>query len=68
MAEFLELPVLAVRSLVYTDRIPGPMQLGLGKTYRWNVLELLDWVEARCPRRGQWIAMRSAVRFRHLST
>lgn len=58
MAEFLGLPRKAVSQLVYSDRIPLPMRLGLGHCYRWSILELLEWVEAGCPRRREWIEMR----------
>ena len=57
MGNFLGVPATKVRQLAYTDRIPLPMRLGLGKVVRWSVLELLDWVGAGCPRRGQWIEM-----------
>lgn len=55
MAEFLGVPQKVFIRLVYTDRVPLPVQLGLGKCFRWNVLELLDWIAADCPRRTKWI-------------
>lgn len=58
MAEFLQVPRATVQQLVYSDRIPLPMHLGLGKILRWNVFELLQWIEADCPRRRVWIKMR----------
>jgi predicted DNA-binding transcriptional regulator AlpA len=58
MADFLGVPAKVVHQLVYHDRIPLPMRLGLGSCSRWNIFELLDWVQAGCPRRTQWIAMR----------
>jgi predicted DNA-binding transcriptional regulator AlpA len=60
MAEFLGVPAKVVAQLVYTDRIPLPCRLGIGKCYRWSILELLEWVEAGCPRRTQWIEMRGS--------
>jgi predicted DNA-binding transcriptional regulator AlpA len=60
MAEFLGVPTKTLAQLVYTDRIPLPCRLGLGKCQRWSVLELLEWVEAACPRRGAWIEMRGS--------
>jgi hypothetical protein len=60
MAEFIGLSTPVTAQLVYTDRIPLPCRLGLGKTYRWSVLELLEWVEAGCPRRVEWIKMRGS--------
>ena len=38
--------------------LPLPVRLGLGKSYRWSILELAEWVEAGCPRRRKWIEMR----------
>jgi hypothetical protein len=60
MADFLGVAAKVVAQLVYTDRIPLPCRLGIGKCYRWSVLELLEWVEAGCPRRTQWIEMRGS--------
>jgi hypothetical protein len=60
MAEFLDVPTKALAQLVYTDRIPIPCRLGLGKCRRWSVMELLEWVEAGCPRLQKWIEMRGS--------
>jgi hypothetical protein len=60
MAEFLSFPAKKLSHLVYTDRIPLPCRLGLGKCCRWSVLELLEWVEAGCPRRAKWIELRGS--------
>ncbi len=60
MSEFLGVPARAIPQLVYTDRIPLPCRLGLGNCLRWSVLELLEWVEAGCPRRTQWIKIRGS--------
>lgn len=60
MAEFLGIPVNRVQQLVYTDRIPLPMKLGFSNAIRWNIFELLDWVEAGCPGRSKWIVMRGS--------
>jgi hypothetical protein len=60
MAEFLGVEANKVHQPVYTDRIPLPGRLGIGKTCRWSVLELLAWVAAGCPRRTQWIKMRGS--------
>jgi predicted DNA-binding transcriptional regulator AlpA len=58
MAEFLSIPHKTVQQLASTDRIPRPMKLGFGSGLRWNIFELLEWVEAGCPRRRQWHAIR----------
>jgi len=60
MAEFLGVSSKVITQLVYTDRIPLPCRLGIGKCYRWSILELLEWVEAGCPRRTKWIEMRGS--------
>jgi len=57
MAEFLDIPRPVLSQLVYTDRTPLPVKLGLGKCFRWSVLELTEWMEAGCPRRREWIEM-----------
>lgn len=53
LSEFLRVPHKTVRQMVYTDRIPLPTKLGLSNAVRWNIMELLEWVEAGCPRRTQ---------------
>lgn len=49
MAEFLGIPTKAVRQMTWTTRLPIPFRLG--GTLRWNIIRLLEWVEAGCPRR-----------------
>lgn len=58
MSEFLGISQKAITQLASTDRIPGPCRLGLGTCMRWSVLELLEWIEAGCPRRHDWIKLR----------
>lgn len=58
MAEFLGVSQKVMTQLSSTDRVPGPCRLGLGTCFRWSVLELLEWVEAGCPRRHDWIKQR----------
>src|SRR4051794_30920029 len=58
MAEFLGVPTPHIHNLNNSGRIPLPFRLGLGKCVRWSVYELLEWVEADCPRRTEWIKMR----------
>jgi hypothetical protein len=60
MADFLGVPLSRVQQLVYTDRIPLPMKFEFSGAVRWNIFELLDWVEAGCPRRTEWIEMRGS--------
>lgn len=58
MAKFLGVSQIVMDQLISTDRVPGQCRLGLGTCLRWSVLELLEWVEAGCPRRRKWIEMR----------
>ena len=58
MAEFLGVTRTKVHELTGSDRIPLPIHLGLGRCARWSVFELLEWVEAGCPRRSFWIEQR----------
>lgn len=58
MAEFLGVSQKTMTHLASTDRVPGQIRLGLGRCLRWSVLELLEWVEAGCPRRMKWIELR----------
>jgi predicted DNA-binding transcriptional regulator AlpA len=39
-----------------------PAAVKLGRKVLWNRAELLAWVEARCPDRPTWDAMRAAGR------
>ena len=55
MSEFLGIERSKTYQLMGTDRMPLPIHLGFGGTPRWSVLELLEWVEAGCPGRGDWI-------------
>ncbi len=57
MAEFLQILLKAMQQMVYSDRIPLPVHLGLGKIMRCNVIELLKWVQAGCPIRTKWISI-----------
>jgi len=54
MAAFLGVTKKVFVQLVYTDRVPAPVQIGYGTCARWSMLELLDWVIAGCPRRTVW--------------
>jgi hypothetical protein len=40
-----------------TDRIPLTCYLRLGKCGSVSILELLEWVEAGCPRRTEWLTI-----------
>ena len=58
MAASLGVPPNKVHQLTYNDRIPLPVKIGLCRCPRWSVFELLDWMQAGCPRRTAWIEKR----------
>jgi predicted DNA-binding transcriptional regulator AlpA len=43
---------------VASGRVPAPIRLGGGDRPYWRVEELRRWVEAGCPDRRTWEAMR----------
>ena len=58
LADFLGVERKIIQQLIYSDRIPLPVSLGLAESHRWSVIELLECVEAGCPRRTKWIEPR----------
>lgn len=50
MDAFLGVP--SVQRVIYSGRIPSPVRLG--NIPRWTVMELLEWVEAECPKLTEW--------------
>ena len=58
MAQFLGVSPAKIQQFIYNDRIPLPVNLGIGKCPRWSKIELLEWIESGCPRRTDWIAAR----------
>ena len=40
----------------------GPAPIRLGRCCRYRVSELVEWVNAGCPARARWQAMRGGVR------
>jgi len=46
--------------LCSAGRVPEPVRLG--RCVRWNVDELKRWIEAGCPGRDRWIALREKTR------
>ena len=63
LAKFLGIPAKKVGEVRAMGRLPLPCRIG--HALRWNVLELLDWVEAGCPRGEVWVKQhRSYPRYR----
>ena len=61
LAKFLQLPKPIVQRFISSNRIPLPLHLGLGKLARWSLFELLEWTEAGCPNRTEWIKLRGTT-------
>ena len=52
LAERLRLSPSFVRKLDRTGSLPAPVRIG--RTRRWSLREIIDWIEARCPIRNEW--------------
>lgn len=48
----------ALRRADQADKIPAPMRIG--RNVRWRRQELIEWMEAGCPDRPTWRAIRDA--------
>jgi len=46
----------AFYTLLSSGRI-GPLPVRLGRSVRWRIDEIRDWVEAGCPSRDRWLAL-----------
>jgi len=46
-----------VWALRYSDRIPQPVTIG-SRVVRWRERDISDWIEAGCPSREKFAAMR----------
>lgn len=57
MAEFLGVDLPQIQSLLYSGRIPRPVQFFCGPS-RYAVPELRDWMRMGCPRIDEWIRIR----------
>jgi predicted DNA-binding transcriptional regulator AlpA len=58
LAESLSLGLRTVRAMNTTGKLPAPVRLG-GRVV-WRLAEVTDWVNAGCPDRTTWIAIRAA--------
>lgn len=47
-----------LHTLNCSGRLPAPIRLG--RSVRWNGDELRAWIDAGCPERSRWEAMRPA--------
>lgn len=57
VAALLGVSARHVQGLDYSGRL-GPMPVKLGRSARWSVQEIRDWISGGCLPRAQWIATR----------
>jgi excisionase family DNA binding protein len=60
VAELLNVSTRHIWTLHASGRMPSPFRLG--RAVRWNRAELVSWLEAGCPTRHRWEAMKGAAR------
>ena len=60
-AKLLAISVSHLYALIKTGRF-GPSPVLLGRSCRFRVAELIDWVNAGCPDRVRWKNMRGSRR------
>ena len=63
LAPLLCCSVRQIRSLDAGGRIPSPVTIG-ARSRRWRLKTIDDWLQAGCPDRSTWEAMRSNGRMR----
>ena len=56
LADALSVSERHVWALNSSGRLPRPIRFG--RSVRWNVSELQDWLDAGAPERSKWEAMR----------
>lgn len=56
-ARLLGISRSAFYSLLSSGRI-GPLPVRLGRSVRWRIHEIRDWVESGCPPHDRWQAVR----------
>jgi predicted DNA-binding transcriptional regulator AlpA len=56
VASMLGISQRQVWKLVAAERFPGPLRLG--RSVRWRATEIRSWVDAGCPARERWEALR----------
>lgn len=58
LSERLRISTRQCWKLLSSGRLPAPVRLG--RSVRWRRDELLAWLEAGCPSRDRWEAIRGA--------
>lgn len=61
VAQLLSLSTSALYQFLSAGRLPEPVRLG--RCVRWNLEELRAWVNAGCPPRHRWEAVRGDLGF-----
>ncbi len=56
LAELLDLSVRTIRRFDSAGKLPRPVRIG--GAVRWRVAEITHWLEAGCPDRQRWEAVR----------
>ena len=59
LAKAMRLGVRSVWKLLAAERLPEPLRLG-GRMVRWRRSEILDWLDAGCPARDEWVRVRGS--------
>lgn len=59
VADLLDISVRHLWKLHAGGQIPEPIRLG--RSVRWNRVELLAWIEAGAPPRNEWEAQKASV-------
>ncbi len=60
LAQLLELSTRQVRRLDVTGKVPKPFKIG--RSVRWRRSEILAWLEAGMPERGDWEIIKRETR------
>lgn len=61
VAALLGVSARHVQGLDYSGRL-GPMPVKLGRSARWSIEEVREWVRAGCPTRPKWLARKEGKR------
>lgn len=60
VAELLDVSRRHIWKLLASGRMPAPIRLG--RSVRWRADELRAWLDAGCPERERWEAMKGGSR------
>lgn len=60
VAALLTVGLATAKRMHAAGKLPCPVRLG-GRVVRWDVVELHRWIDAGCPSRERWLAIRAAT-------